>query len=85
MTLAGVIQPAVRIEGHAHGVRGWEAVLGAVDGEHRQAPPRELIPRWPDLIGEAHRIVVQVFEGGPGELGPCFGDRTPVDGFGIGP
>ena len=85
MTLAGVIQPAVGIEGLAHGVGGREAVFGAVDGEHRQALPRELVPRRPDLIGEAHRIVVQLFEGGPGELGPRFGDRTPVDGFGVGP
>ena len=29
--------------------------------------------------------MVQVFEGGPGELGPRFGDRTPVDGFGVRP
>jgi hypothetical protein len=85
MAFAGVIQPAVGIEGQAQGVGGREVVFGALDGEHRKALPRVLLPRRPDLLGEAHRIVVQGFEGGPGELGPRFGDRAPVDGFRVGP
>ena len=28
---------------------------------------------------------MELFESGPRELGPGFGDRAPVNGFGVGP
>ena len=85
MTFAGVIQPAIGIERRTQGVGGREVVFGAIDGEHRKALPRELVSRRPDLIGEAHCVMMELFESGPGELGPGFGDRAPVDGFGVRP
>lgn len=85
MTLAGVIQPAIGIEHRTQGVSGREVVFGTIDGKHRQALPRELIPRRPDLVGEARDVTMELFESGPGELGPGFGDGAPVDGFGVWP
>ncbi len=58
MALAGTIQPAVRVERFPQGVRSRQAILGAIDDKDREAQPGLFVGRRPEIVGEAHRIVI---------------------------
>jgi hypothetical protein len=85
MALTGLVESAVGIERHAQRRGSRQSILGAIDGEHRQALPGVLFGRRPPRIGQPDRSVVPLFKRGPRQLRSGFGHGAAVDGFGLGP
>ena len=81
MALTGLVESAVGIERHAQRRGSRQIILGAIDGEHRQALPGVLFGGRPKLIGQPHGIAMQAFKRGPRQFGSRLGHGAAVDRF----
>lgn len=81
MAFAGMIQAAIGIERRAERCASRQAVLGAIDREHRQALPGVFFSRGPNLVNQANGVIMHLFEGCPRQFGACLGDGAAVDGL----
>ena len=71
--------------GGPHRVGGRELVFGAVNGKHRQALPGVGLACRPHGVGELHGLLMDLFKGGPRDVGAGFGHRTAMNGLRVGP
>jgi len=65
--------------------QGWKLALGAIEGKDRQALPRIGLASGPDLVGQFHRLLMDPFKSGPGDVCPYFAHSTAMHGLSVGP
>ena len=78
-------QPIMGIKRRPHSVGGGELIFGPIDGKHGQALPGVGLACGPHLVGQFHRLLMDLFEGGPGDVSTSFGHSTAMNSLRVGP